>query len=229
MTCPSKTVACTLILALMFSSIMMVNSAKVNAANGSGSATGKITIWCYYMPGRSVSIFDEAGECLDSFYVWNTAIGTGGPVSVNFSLLTAINDGKYYSVDRLYTIEVKEAYTKLVYTTYAHGGDEISIAYTDGYTTCSGNKPPKIVASEPTPTTVPSSTPTQLTPAPSSPPSSSAQSEDSFINDTLGVFEGFGWEKAVLAVMAVVIGVLSLGMVGLWRRTGKLMQNNRSA
>jgi hypothetical protein len=225
-----------LILTLMVSSVVMVNSAKVNAANGgSGSATGEITIWCYYMRGASISVYNETGYCLDDFYIWNMAIGKGGPVSVNFSVLYAINDGKYYSVDKLYTIKVFESYSKLVYTTYAHGGDEISIAYTaDGYTAYPGNKPPKNPVNTPSPTTVPSSTPTNINPTPSNPtysnpPASSTQSGNSFINEASDFLEGFGWEKALLTVTTLVIVVLSLGMIVLWRRTGKLMQNNRPA
>jgi hypothetical protein len=236
MTCPSKLFACTLILALMVSSIVMVNSAKVNATDsGSGSATGEITIWCYYMPYYTVTVYNETGYSVDDFYVWNRAFGTGGPVDVDYSVLNAINDGKYYSVDKLYTIKVfEEADYALVYTTYAHGVDVITIAHTDGWTSYSGNKPPKTPVSTPSTTNVPSSTPTNLNPTPSNPtystpPTSSAQSGNSFINDALGFLEGFGWEKAALTVTTVVIVVLALGMIVLWRRTSRLMENNRPA
>jgi hypothetical protein len=42
------------------------------------------------------------------------------------------------------------------------------------------------------------------------------------------VLFGFDWERVVLTVVAVAIAVLAV-IVMLWRRTGKLMQNNSSA
>jgi hypothetical protein len=219
----------------MVSSVVMVNSAKVNAADGSsGSATGKITIWCYYMPGRSVAVFNETGYPVDDFYVWNLVIGPDGPMDVDYSVLTAINDGKYYSVDNLYTIKVKEAYSKLVYTAYAHGGDVISIAYTaDDYTAYPGNKPPKTPVSTPSPTNVPSSTPTNINPTPSSPtysnPPIGSAPIGSSTNDSVGFLEGFGWEKVLLTITTLVIVVLALGMIVLWRKTSRLIKNNQPA
>jgi hypothetical protein len=57
--------------------------------------------------------------------------------------------------------------------------------------------------------------------------SSSGSSDTSFTNDFSGFLEGFGWEKALLTVTTIVIGVLALGIVVLWRRTSRLIKNNQ--
>jgi hypothetical protein len=55
------------------------------------------------------------------------------------------------------------------------------------------------------------------------------QQDNSFFNEALNISWKIYWETAVLAFMAVVIALLALGMIVLWRRTGKLMQNSQSA
>jgi hypothetical protein len=229
----SKIVACMLIPALIVSSIVLINSAKVNATDsGNGSATGKITIWCYCMQYYSVNVYNETGYPLDDFCVWNTAFGSGGPVEVDYSVLTAINDGKYYSVDKLYTIKVFEDGTNaLLYTTYAHGGDEITISYQNGWSTSQGKVPPN-PSTKPSATNAPPSKPTYLTPTPySSPPTSSAQTDNSVANGTADTFS-LGELKVnmgTLAVLVITAAVLSsLATLGLTRRTKKRINLNEA-
>ncbi len=208
-----------LIMALVVSNIAIVNSVKVNAADsGSGSARGRITVWCYYMRYYTVDVYNETGYCVDDFYVWNLAIGHGGPVVVDFSCLDATNGDKYYSVDKLYTIKVFEDYSELVYTTYAHGGDEITISHQNGWSTCQG-KVPSNSSSEPSATNSPSSKPTypNLTPY-TSPPTSSAQTDNSVANGladsfSFGEFKiGFGALLFLVVVSAVVGSLVTLGV-----------------